>query len=725
LRNFYLILILIFLSGITPTHSQNRVIDDLLIKIKMSKNDSNKVNLLNKLSTEYDYLGESGYESSLKFGNQALQLAQKISFARGITEALYNIGNVYADQGNNKEALKNYQQSLKLNEGINNKNGIAICYNLMGVLFLKHGNYNGALENFVAALKINTELNNKKGMVKNLNNIGVINFNQGDYNKAINSNLKSLGIAKEIGDKKEISNAYNNIGSCYYRQGNYSEALNNYLASLRLDEQLGNKNGIADNYVNIGIIEYVQGNYKAALSNYINSLKYNLEIKDSVKIANNYLNIGLINYEQGNHKEALKNQEASLKINRRLQLSNEIAINLTNIGLINLKLRNYSEALENQLTSLNIYTTLGDKEGIANAMINIGSVYTYTRNFQKADEAINNGLSIAIDIHNKNRIKEAYLAMALLDSAQGFWKGAYDHKNMYFIYRDSLINEVNTKKLVQSQMQYEFDKKAQSIKLNQDKKDAISKEELQRQKLIRNSLIFGFIIVIGFTIAINKQRSKVKREKQRSDELLLNILPSEVAEELKETGTAIAKNYEMVTVLFTDFKGFTAISEKLRPDVLVAEINYCFSAFDNIITKHGVEKIKTIGDSYMCAGGLPLANTTNPEDVVRAGLEIRDFMLKYKKEKEATGAFAFEIRIGINTGHVVAGIVGIKKFAYDIWGDTVNLASRMETSGEPGEVNISASTYNFVKEKFNCKYRGKINIKGKGDADMYFVEHLL
>jgi len=176
--------------------------------------------------------------------------------------------------------------------------------------------------------------------------------------------------------------------------------------------------------------------------------------------------------------------------------------------------------------------------------------------------------------------------------------------------------------------------------------------------------------------------------------------------------------------LFTDFKNFTKISETMSPDNLVAEIDYCFSAFDNIIHKHRIEKIKTIGDAYMCAGGLPSKNDSHAEDVVNAAIEIRDFMLNYKMEREQKGQTPFEIRIGINTGPVVAGIVGVKKFAYDIWGETVNTASRMETSGEVGKINISGSTYKHVKDKFNCIPRGKIHAKHIGEVDMYFVERI-
>jgi len=208
------------------------------------------------------------------------------------------------------------------------------------------------------------------------------------------------------------------------------------------------------------------------------------------------------------------------------------------------------------------------------------------------------------------------------------------------------------------------------------------------------------------------------------DELIVPVAaaPAQTAEELKNKGHSKTRSFERVTVLFTDFKGFTRMAEILSPDELVAEIDHCFKAFDNIISEYNIEKIKTIGDAYMCAGGLPVPNKTNPIDVVKAALDIRKFMLNLKENRIRKKEPYFEIRIGIHTGPVVAGIVGIKKFQYDIWGDTVNIASRMESSGKEGEINISGTTYNLIKKKFECIHRGKIEAKNKGVMDMYFVK---
>lgn len=220
---------------------------------------------------------------------------------------------------------------------------------------------------------------------------------------------------------------------------------------------------------------------------------------------------------------------------------------------------------------------------------------------------------------------------------------------------------------------------------------------------------------------VEKRTEQLQSEMQKSDELLLNILPEEVAAELKESGKATPKKYETVTVLFTDFVGFTSHSEKMTPEELVSEIDKCYQAFDDICAKHGLEKIKTIGDAYMAAGGIPEKNQATAKDVILAAIDMRDFTLKMGDQNNGESTF-FSIRIGIHTGPVVAGVVGTKKFQYDIWGNTVNLAARMEQNSEPGKVNISQATYDLVKDDFSSFHRGKIQAKNVGDVDMYFVD---
>jgi adenylate cyclase len=556
--------------------------------------------------------------------------------------------------------------------------------NILSKLSKAYGNSNPdkAMDYANQCLSLSELIGFKKGMGIAYNSMGTIERNKGNYLPALELHKKALKINEEIGDKKGTAGSYNGIGNVYTDQGNYPEALKNHFASLKIIEEIGDKKGIAASYNNIGNIYINQGNYSKALKNYFASLKIMEELGDKSGIATNYGNIGIIYNNQGNYPVALKNYFESLKIMEEL----------------------------------------GDKNGIAFCYINIGEAYTNQKKYNDASAYLNKALTFAKEIGSLDIIEDSYANLATLDSAQGNFNKALEHYKLFITYRDSLENTENTKKTLALQMNYDFDKKQDSLNAIQTKKDLIAANEKNKQRLLRNGFIGGFAVMLLFAGVFFIQRNKIKKGKQKSDELLLNILPSEVAEELKDSGNSKARNFDEATVMFTDFKDFTNISEKMSPEELVKEIDTCFSAFDHIIHKYGIEKIKTIGDAYMCAGGLPDANNSHAEDVVKAALEIRDFMTNHNKEKITRGEFPFEIRIGINTGPVVAGIVGVRKFAYDIWGDTVNLSNRMESHGKAGKVNISGSTYELVKNKYTCIHRGKIMTKSKGEIDMYFVE---
>lgn len=262
--------------------------------------------------------------------------------------------------------------------------------------------------------------------------------------------------------------------------------------------------------------------------------------------------------------------------------------------------------------------------------------------------------------------------------------------------------------------------------------------KLENEKNRRNLMLAGlgaFSMVLLALVFYSRYRTKknandkleeknkiIEEERERSDELLLNILPAEIAQELKENGKAKAQKFNDASVLLADFKNFTAISERLTPEQLVKELDYCFRGFDFIISQYPtIEKIKTIGDAYMCASGLNNRKTI-PTEIIKAALEMQEFLEDYKKDRSKKGLKFFEARIGIHTGPVVAGVVGVNKFAYDIWGDTVNIASRLESTCEEGKVNISASTYNKIRYQFDCEHRGKVTAKNKGQIDMYYVK---
>lgn len=243
--------------------------------------------------------------------------------------------------------------------------------------------------------------------------------------------------------------------------------------------------------------------------------------------------------------------------------------------------------------------------------------------------------------------------------------------------------------------------------------------------LIALMTIIAMVMESAYVISMQRLHEKniiIEAEKHRSDELLLNILPAEVMEELKETGKTTARNYDLVSVLFIDIKDFTSIAENMTPEDLVSGIDEYFETFDRIVEKYDVEKIKTVGDAYICVSGLPAANSNNPVIIVDLALEMAEAVQELIHKRAAIGEVTFEVRLGVHSGPVVAGVVGVKKFAYDIWGDTVNMAARMQQHGAPGKVNISGTTHDLVKHRFTCTHRGLMQAKHKGMVDMYFVE---
>lgn len=250
--------------------------------------------------------------------------------------------------------------------------------------------------------------------------------------------------------------------------------------------------------------------------------------------------------------------------------------------------------------------------------------------------------------------------------------------------------------------------------MNKGGQDYLVKSNLDRTLFIR-SILYG--------IERHQLRRQLDVEKEKTDALLRNILPISVAEELKAEGKTEAKHHKEVGVMFIDFTGFTKISANLEPSELVNELHSCFSQFDMISEKYGIEKIKTIGDAYMCASGIPNFTKNHCENLLKAAFEMAAFTEERFREKTNSGIPYWQAKIGIHIGPAIAGVVGSRKFSYDIWGDTVNMASRMESNGSPGKINISEEVYQNLKANttYHFEDRGKIEVKGKGEVSMYFV----
>ncbi|TAD84586.1 MAG: hypothetical protein EAY75_12840 [Bacteroidetes bacterium] len=300
-----------------------------------------------------------------------------------------------------------------------------------------------------------------------------------------------------------------------------------------------------------------------------------------------------------------------------------------------------------------------------------------------------------------------------------------DEKKRLLLEEDLKRREIEFKyKQKQDEITIRFEQKRQIEKIEQEKKDAIATAEIKRSRNERNMSFLGAglaLLMVGVTawsyFQKRKDNNRIAQEKKKSDDLLLNILPFEIAEELKANGKTIAKNYDEVSVLFTDFVGFTANSERVGVQELLTELNICFTAFDNIMGRYGLEKIKTIGDAYMAVSGLPQKSENHANNAIKAAIDI----IRFIEERKQVNPTTLSIRIGIHSGNVVAGIIGVRKFAYDIWGDTVNTAARMEQSSETGRINVSEATYQLAQRNFNFEARGLITVKGKGGINMHFV----
>jgi class 3 adenylate cyclase len=386
---------------------------------------------------------------------------------------------------------------------------------------------------------------------------------------------------------------------------------------------------------------------------------------------------------------------------------------LGNQGMIYARRGDHANAEENLIQSIKLFEEDGNYDPIAEYQITLAEVYWDEAEFEKAHDMAEQGLEHAQRLGKKEWVSRASWVLAQLDIHSENYKEAVAHQALYMQYKDSM--DVETVDM----SRYELQKAEKELQLT------TLKQKRQRAALWAIGVTTLLLIVIavgGYRryLYIKKTNRTISEERDRSEKLLLNILPRQTALELKKYGKVKAKRFDSVTVLFTDFKGFTKHAESRDPEKLVESIDYYFGRFDTIVQKHGLEKIKTVGDAYMCACGLPFPVEDHARRTLEAAFEIMQFV-EASKLDPSEDHIRFDVRIGINSGPVVAGVVGTMKFAYDIWGDTVNIASRMESASEEGRINIAEETYRFIKDDYECEYRGEIDVKNRGRLNMYYV----
>jgi adenylate cyclase len=572
-----------------------------------------------------------------------------------------------------------------------------------------------------SAKSLAEKINYKTGLALAFKNIGKGYYLEGKYKEAVINWQQAIELYKLLNDKKGVANMLSNQGAVYFNQGDDAKALELHLQSLKMSEEFNDTLRILTSLTNIGgVYSNKEVTWNKALDYFLRSYNLSLAIKDEYSIGTSAVNIGELYFKMGEDTKALDYLRKSEKAYKGTE---DLPYTLNYIGKIFTRQKKFEQAIQIHTEAYELAKNLDTKLDQAQSLVALAQAYKASGDIASAIKTFLQSIEIAIPLNANVEMKDAYQGLSESYSQQADYTNAFKYQNLLLTIKDTIYNINTDKKLGTLQFGFDLEKKEGEISLLNKNKE-IQRREIQRQKIVKYGFIGGFLTVLLFAAVFFKQRNKISQEKKRSEKLLLNILPEETAEELKATGSAKTKRYDLVSVLFTDFKNFTQASEILSPEDLVAEINYCYSEFDRIVERFGIEKIKTIGDSYMCAGGLPVSNNTHPFDIVSAGLEMVKFIERNKQERLQSGLPYFELRLGIHSGPVVAGIVGIKKFAYDIWGDTVNTASRMESSGEVGRVNISGTTYQLVKDKFNCMYRGKIEAKNKGVIDMYFAKDM-
>jgi tetratricopeptide (TPR) repeat protein len=515
-KNLFLIVMLFSFQH--PSFSQDKqLIDSLQAILKTAKQDTARAKILNQLSIAYR---GNNPDKAMDYAKQSLALSEEIGYKKGVGNAYGSMGNINVAKGDFAQALELQKKAFKIREEIGDKKGIVASYNAIGGIYIYQGNYDEALKNFSFALKINEEIGDKTGIAGSYNNIGTIFKKHGNYPDALKNSFAALNIYEEIGDKKDIVKTYHNIGTIYYDQGNYPEALRYYFASLKLKEEIGDKQGIYKTYTGIGLIYQKQGNYPEALRNFFAALKIAEEIGDKKGVADLCINIGSIYIDQGKYPEALKNFSTALKIANEIGDKQNIAVAYDNIGTVYCVQHNFPEALKNCFAGLKIAEEIGDKHEIAGTLGNIGGIYTKQKKFSDASQYLTKAISLSKETGNLENIRDNYNFLAQLDSAKGNYKQALEHYKIYITTRDSLVNKENTKKIMQQQMQYEFDKKESLAKAEQEKKDALAQKELQKQKYKLNltrilyagigSIIIIFLLVVLLWIQRKRFRSDRK-----------------------------------------------------------------------------------------------------------------------------------------------------------------------------------------------------------------------
>lgn len=515
--------------------------------------------------------------------------------------------------------------------------------------------------------------------------------------------------------------AYMQEGTAHRLKSDLPQALSTFFEASRIAQEMDSTRLVALSNVTIGDVYSVLGDHSNSVEYYNNGIEQLRALnRESVDLATALLNAGDEYFNAESYDSAMNLFYESSMIFKRLNYQIGSAYNLGNIGMVYAKQGKVQLAEANINEAIQILEASEDYYAISIYLDYLADIYLEQGKYDLAISYAKRSLDLATKYQLKDEISKANQELFLIYQHLNQYDKALYHYQEHIRYRDSVNNLSQVQEMANLRTDFELSKKEIELGLLNEQKE----NQSTIAKVIAVLLLLVSILTIGLfrrNKSIARTRKTLEAERKKSNELLRNILPEETADELKEKGHVKAKKYNNVTVLFSDFKGFTKYAEALPPEDLVKTIDLYFSEFDKIMDRFGIEKIKTIGDSYMCASGIPVPDEKHATNMILAAKAMIKHVEAMKSVHRVDEA-RFDIRIGIHTGPVVAGVVGERKFAYDIWGDTVNIASRVEVACAPGKINVSKSTYDLVKDQFDFIPRGEIEVKNRSKIEMYYLK---
>jgi len=666
----------------------------------------------------------------LQYLLQAQNYMEEENRPSSLFDIYYRIGKIYQSEGLSNRALPFFQKAKNLpsppiseNKKIELLDPIADCY-------LQSEYVDSALMVYDELFGFYQRKNNYEGKLKTLQYKVEAHSQIGDFRKALDYNLQIKTLAEGRKDKNHLAIVFNNIGYNFNSLEEYKKAIQYFGYALELAEKGQSTYGYNFNsnekakidlvtlYTNLGIAYNNLDNYKASIENLLNAKRENK--KDSSQVSNAYLDhmIATVYFNNENIYDALNFNNSAINLAQKNKELNVLRDAYRTAAKIQEKLYDFELALDFYEKHLKVRDSLAFEDRFRRQQL-------LQKQFllEKSEKEIR--LLLINEAVQDQKIASLQIQQQLLSAEADKIKleGEQRESEFQLLQSEQAIKDANlaNQKLASEKAQQELVIIQQKLIAQQNERDVKEAEQAKELAEMKSAQAQAKNVEAQQKAQLAEKNEDILKL-QLEEKLLLNILPLETANELKTTGIATPKEYDKVTVLFADFSNFTKISEKLSPEELIKELNECFRAFDEITEQYGLEKIKTIGDGYMCAGGIPIANDTNPTDAIYAAIEMQNYMQQRVREKTDHGASYWNMRIGIHTGHVIAGVVGTKKFAYDIWGDTVNIASRMESACEKGKINISADTREHINGQFECTYRGEVEVKHADKMGMYFVK---